>query len=52
MGTNLPKTFRLTDILHIFTKFYFGVFHHDFFVNQLNISKFLPPQIRKTLISY
>ena len=36
------KTFRPTNILHIFTKFQFGVFHHDFFFasKQLNISKF------------
>ena len=26
------KTFRPTNILHIFTKFFFGVFHHDFFL--------------------
>jgi hypothetical protein len=47
------KTFRHTDILHTFTKFWFGVFYLDFFVtNQLNVSEFLPSQIRKILISY
>ena len=50
--TNLPKLLDLL-IFCIFTKFYFGIFHHDFFLtNQLNISKFLPLQRRKTLISY
>ena len=43
------KTFRPTDILHIFTKFSSWFF---FVTNEVNISKFLPPQICKTLISY
>ena len=48
MRSKFTKTFRPTSILCIqFTKFQFGVFLHD----QLNISKFLPLQICKTLIS-
>ena len=43
------KTFRPTNILHIFTKFFIMIF---FVTNQLNISKFLSLQLRKTLISY
>ena len=48
------KKFRPTNILHIITKFYFGVFRIEilFVTNQLNINKFLPLQRRKILISY
>ena len=53
MRTNVPK---LLDLLIFFTyslNFSLEFFIMIFFVtNQLNISKFLPPQIRKTLISY
>ena len=46
------KTFRLIDILHSLN-FSLEFFIMMFFVtNQLNISEFLPPRIRKTSISY
>ena len=50
MRTNLPKL--LTGILHLYTKFSLEFFIMIFFAtNQLDISKFLPPQVCKTLIS-
>ena len=52
MRTNLPKILDLL-IFCIYSLNFSLEFLSDFFVtNQLYISKFLPPQIRKTLISY
>ena len=53
MRTNLPKLLQLL-IFYIYSlNFSLEFFIMIFFVtNQLNISKFLPNQIRKTLISY
>ena len=48
MRTILPKVLDL-----LISRIYLLNFHHDFFVtNQLNISRFLPPILRKTLISH
>ena len=53
MRTNLPKLLDLfifcTYSLNFSLEFFIMIF---FVTNQLNSSKFLPPQIRKTLISY
>ena len=53
MRTNLPKLLDLlifcTYLLNFSLEFFIMIF---FATNQLNISKFLPTQIRKTLISY
>ena len=53
MRTNLPKLLDLLIFCIYLLNFSLDFFYHIFFVtNQLNISKFLPTQIRKTLISY
>ena len=53
MRTNLPKRLDLLIFCIYSLNFSLEFFIMIFFVtNQLNISKFLPPQVRKTLISY
>ena len=53
MRTNLPKLLDQQIFCIYSQNFSLEFFIMTFFVkNQLNISKFLPPQIRKTLISY
>jgi hypothetical protein len=53
MRTNLPKLLDLLIFCRHSLNFSLEFFTMIFFVtNQLNISKFLPLQIRKTLISY
>ena len=52
MGTNLPKLLELL-VFCIYSLNVSFFFLHDFFVtNLLNVSKFLPLQTCKTLISY
>ena len=52
MRTNLPKLLDLLIFCIYSLNSSFEFFIMIFVTNQLNISKFLPPQIRKTLISY
>ena len=53
MRTNLPKILDLLLLCILSLNFSLKFFIMIFFVTiQLNISKFLPPQIHKTLISY
>ena len=53
MRTNLPKILDVLIFCIYSLNFSLEFFIMIFFVtNQVNVSKFLPPQIRKTLISY